>query len=89
MRTIYKYELIPQLPETKLKLPRNAKFLHVEEQEFKVQTWWLVDTDEPEEIRRVLAIPTGLDITHIKLGGFLGTFTCLNKTLVFHLFELL
>lgn len=91
MKTIYKYEIQPDASAlgATLMLPERAKFLHIEEQtNDNVYAWFLVETDNHLEEKRLLIAPTGYALDKFNLGPFLGTFLCLNKSLVFHVFEL-
>ena len=81
MLTIYKYPLGIHTP---LALPSSAQCLTVQVQEGTPMVWVLLETEEPREIRHILAVATGEDIQQ-RLGRCIGTFQLTG--LVFHVFE--
>lgn len=84
--TIWKYEL-PTHPSEPLRLPANAKFLSVQEQNNRPVMWFAIETKEPTDDRYfLLAVTGGYLPTNYK--SYLGTFQLNHGTFVGHLFEL-
>jgi hypothetical protein len=86
MKTIHKHPV--QIGEFQLTLPRDAEFLSVQVQHGAPQTWWLLDPEQPEVVRRSFVVRcTGH--TFPVTGRFLGTFQLSQGSFVGHLFEVL
>ena len=88
METIWKYE-IPVLHTFALRIPQYARFLNVQMQDNKPVMWFLVDTDEANDVlyhRNFMLMGTGEAFPANYLQtAYLGTF--LIGTFVGHLFE--
>lgn len=82
MRTIHKYPLIPGI--TKLTMPQGAQLLTVHEQDGAPRLWALVDTDQPEVVRRFEMVGTGHEIKEWPIA-YVGTAHL--RALVLHIFE--
>lgn len=88
MRTVYKY---PFGLNTKasLFLPVGAEILHVDSQNGRIQVWALIDTDETEQEKRIVAVyGTGHDIDEDD-GKYINTFLVEGGAFVFHAFEVI
>lgn len=80
MRTVYKYELIPDV-----KIPKGSQLLHIDWQHERFQSWWKVDDKETEtETRHFFISGTG----HELIGEGLSHITTLIvREFVWHIFE--
>lgn len=86
--TIWKQELKPGLHT--YALPKGAQILSVEMQRGIAQMWFLCSPTETErEPRRLLLTGTGHIISGQGTHSFIGTMMTENRTLVFHVFEVI
>ena len=86
MRTIYKYEIDPKVPD--MEMPVNAEILKVAFQGDAFCLWAVVDTGNDMETRFIHAFGTGHEI-HQNMGvdyRYIGT-GFMHNGLVFHAFE--
>ena len=88
MKTIWKYG-IPLEDLFTLNLPKDAKFLSIQEQNEQMESWFLVDMQADLETRRFCVRGTGhfLDDQQGEVT-YLGTVQQLSGALVWHLFEI-
>lgn len=84
MRTIWKYEVYPDL--FNVEMPIGAKILSCQVQNRTIQMWALVDTGNKLETRQFVVFGTGQEINDYNLQ-FIATFQP-DPYLVFHLFEI-
>lgn len=87
MLTVWKYELgLTELDV--IAMPKNARILHVREQDETACIWALVDPQETElEARSFCVYGTGHRIPN-RLGEYIGTVHLMAGSLVFHVFEI-
>lgn len=84
MLTIWKYELNPQI--LFYDLPRGAKILSAREQNNKICFWAAVDTDQPNEPRKMMVFGTG-HVMPAEPMRFVGTAHLGGGALIFHVYE--
>lgn len=87
MKTIYKYEISPDI--NYIEIPKDAEILSLHVQNNKPCIWVLVDTEKDIEERYFEFFGTGHYIP-CDMGidrKFIGTFLIDSDSLVFHLFE--
>ena len=72
----------------KIKIPIQARFLHVDVQHGKIATWWLIDTESPayEHTIRVYGTGFGIDEDLLRMR-YLGTVQLREGMLVLHVFD--
>lgn len=83
MRTIHKYPLVSS---GVLQMPTGAKILDIEYQDRIPHVWAEIDTDQPDEPRAFVVIPTGEPFPEGNLS-FIKSIH--NPPFVWHLYELL
>ena len=66
---------------------KNATFLDVQMQDGEPYMWFIVDDNEPKEIRSFVIYGTGHIIPDNVIGVYRKTFQEFNGGLVWHLFE--
>ena len=92
MITVHKYELQPQLMQT-IRTRRDVQLLHADTQgPNKVMLWAKVDTDAPQESRRIVLVGTGHPMPGKKDGltiepEHVGSFLMHGGMLVWHVFD--
>jgi hypothetical protein len=87
MRTIWKYDLIPNDENRILiEMPTGAKVLTVQVQGDSVCLWALVDTEMGKGTRIFEIYGTGHPVSTYQ-KRYIGTFQMEGGTLVFHVFE--
>ena len=85
-RVIWKYE-IPIADEFTLKLPHEAKIIHIDIQRGRPQMWVLVDPTEELTEYQFIVLRTGQPIPTDKYPSYKGTFQSPIGDEVFHVFE--
>lgn len=85
MHVIWKYEISPSAPETKILLPKNAQLLCVGMQYQKPVLWFQVDPLQPKEERLFYVVPTGVGFEPVDTHYHAGT--AVSDVLVWHVFE--
>ena len=87
MKTIWKYELLPNRMQT-VTIPFGGQILTAQTKEDNAPIMWvLVDPDMPM-LERHLGIYTTNTAVPDDPGRYIGTFTIYEGTLEFHLFEM-
>lgn len=91
MKTIWKKQ-ISENSDLKVELPTGAQFLDVQVQNISdhgIMLWFLVDTEQPLEVRYFKIIGTGHEIITPLDRNFryCGTVQQANGALVWHVFE--
>lgn len=88
MKTIYKYELLPDDKNPfEIKMPKGAEILTVQSQNGNAQIWAVVNTDSEMESRFFETFGTGHEMPDDRGVDrkYIGTFQL--PPLVFHVFE--
>ena len=84
MRTIWKYELSP---DVYLTIPINGEILTVQTQNKKVVMWVVVNPEHDTERRHFKVFGTGHMITD-EMIEYINTFQFNNGAFIFHVFEI-
>jgi hypothetical protein len=87
MKTIWKFTLQPD--SLTLRMPLEAKILHVDEQHGKICLWAEVDDDLPEEERIFEIFGTGHKMIE-QMGisrEYIGTAKMQGGSFIFHVYE--
>lgn len=87
MKTIYKYPL-EQRNINEVEMPEGAEILSVQVQNEIPVLWAIVDTENPNEKRKIRIIGTGHEINACEMMIFIDTFQLPKLGLVFHVFEI-
>lgn len=87
MQVIYKYQLNAIKGINELNLPKGARTLKVDFQNYKLMLWCLVDTEQILERRVFFAAVTGLDL-ELDVDKLRYVGTC-QDMYVAHVFEVL
>lgn len=83
---VHKFE-IKQADEFELSLPVGCKILKFGNQDERLWIWVLLDQRAPLRTRKFLLTGTGFAINVEGNLDYIGTTSLINKTLIFHLFE--
>lgn len=72
----------------KLRMPKGAKVLTVQNQRGNPVLWAMVDDTAPFETRTFATYGTGITIPGDEIGQYVGTYQSREGEWVFHVFEL-
>ena len=87
METVYKYLLQPG--NHTIEMPKKAEILTINTQDEEAFVWAKIDTNQTTELRRFFTTGTGMPILNCVKKQYVGSFMMNNKSLVFHVFEIL
>lgn len=86
MNKIFKYRL-HLLPRQKIKIPRDALYLHIDTVEDDIYVWALVDTKASIEDVVIRMFATGEEIPDLDHLAFIGTVLHFDGKYVWHFFK--
>ncbi len=86
-KTVYKFA-VPMRDNFIVRMPREAKVLHVQEQNGELQMWAMVNAEELTVARAFALRGTGHECGGLQAAQHVGTATLHGGSLVFHLFDL-
>lgn len=81
---VMKYYLTPDMAP--IAMPRGAQLLTVQEQQGEACLWALVDSTQPDVLRKIGIYGTGHEIKR-EGGKYFATFQMMSGQLVFHVFD--